>query len=46
MSTFFKPRARSFRMNPNNFNADEPRTRAYASLAFDAKGRMMPIRTE
>jgi hypothetical protein len=33
-------------VHANNFYADEPRTRAYASVAFDAKGRMTPIRTE
>ena len=32
-------------IHANNFYADEPRTRAYASVAFDPKGRMTPIRT-
>lgn len=33
-------------IHANNFFADEPKTRAYASVAFNAAGRMTPVRTE
>ncbi len=33
-------------VHANNFFADEPRTRAYASVAFGATGRMTPVHTE
>lgn len=33
-------------VHANNFFDDEPRTKEYASVAFDSAGRMTPVRTE
>jgi hypothetical protein len=33
-------------VHANNFFAAEPRTVAFASVVFDARGRMTPIRSE
>jgi hypothetical protein len=33
-------------IHANNFFADEPRTRVFASVVFDAMSRMTPIRSE